>query len=203
LTADRFLVATGTSPTIPDLPGLSSTPYLTSDLLTSFEDMELKELPESIICVGGGYISLELGQMFSRFGSQVTIMERGPHLLSQYEPDISDSVAVVLRDEGLQVLTNARIKYVQGDSTQVTVTVEVGGRQRDLKATRLLIATGRSPNTSDIGLEMTGVSVDEHGFVKVDEHLRTSVDYIYAAGDVIGGFTASQGSLHQTSKIVR
>ncbi len=192
LTGDRFLVATGTSPTIPDLPGLSSTPYLTSDLLTSFEDMELKKLPESIICIGGGYISLELGQMFSRFGSQVTIVERGPHLLSQYEPEISDSVAEVLRDEGIQVLTNARIKHVRGDPTQVAVTVEAGGCQRDLKATRLLIATGRRPNTADIGLEMTGVAVDEHGFVHVDEELRTSVDYIYAAGDVIGGFTASQ-----------
>ncbi len=192
LTANRFLVATGTTPDILDVPGLSSTPYLTSDLLTSLEDMELKELPESIICIGGGYISLELGQMFSRFGSQVTIVERGPRLLSRYEPEIGDSVAEVLRNEGIQVLTNARIKHVQGDATQVTVTVEIGGRQRDLKAARLLIATGRRPNTADIGLEKPGVAVDEHGFVKVNEELRTSVDYIYAAGDVIGGFTDSQ-----------
>lgn len=192
LTASRFLIATGTAPAIPDLPGLSSTPYLTSDLLTSLEDMELKYLPDSIICIGGGYISLELGQMFSRFGTNVTIVERGPRLLARYEPEISDSVADVFREEGIQVLTDAQIHFVQGDAQQVTVTVELDGQQCELKAACLLVATGRRPNTPDLRLEKPGVFLDEHGFVKVDDELRTSVEYIYAAGDVIGGFIASQ-----------
>lgn len=192
LTAPRFLVATGTSPTIPDIPGLSSTPYMTSDLLTSQEDIELKELPESVICIGGGYISLELGQMFSRFGAAVTIIERGERLLSRYEPEISESVTDVFREEGINIVSNARIERVQADSSRVTVTVEVGGRQGDLKAARLLVATGRQPNTGGLGLERPGVALDEHGFVKVNDELQTSVDYIYAAGDVIGSYTGSQ-----------
>lgn len=192
LTAPYFLIATGTSPAIPAIPGLSSTPYMTSDLLTSQEEVELKQLPESVICLGGGYISLELGQMFSRFGSAVTLLERGPRVLSQYEPEISDSVTAVLRKEGINVIPNARIRHVQGDANQVTVTIEVNGHQRDLKAVRLLVATGRRPNTEGLGLERPGVAVDEDGFVKVNDELRTSVDYIYAAGDVIGSHTASQ-----------
>jgi len=107
----------------------------------------LRGLPESITCIGGGYISLELGQMFSRFGSQVTIVERGPRLLSRYEPEISHSFVEVLRNEGIQVLTNAH-QTCASDARQVTMTVEAGGRQRDLKAVRLLIATGRRPNTA-------------------------------------------------------
>jgi Pyruvate/2-oxoglutarate dehydrogenase complex, dihydrolipoamide dehydrogenase (E3) component, and related enzymes len=165
---------------------------MTSDLLTSQEDMELKELPESLICIGGGYISLELGQMFSRFGSAVTVVERGSRLLSQYEPEIGESVTDVFRVEGINLVFNARIKHVQGNTSQVTVTVEVGGRERELKAARLLVATGRQPNTGGLGLDRPGVALDEHGFIKVNDELQTTVDYIYAAGDVIGSHTASQ-----------
>ncbi len=192
LTGSRFLVATGSSPTIPDIPGLSNTPYLTSDLLTSLEDMELKELPEPLIISGGGYIALELGQMFSRFGTEVTILERGQRVLSAYEPEIAQSVVAVFREEGITLHTHASISQVQGDTKQVVVFASVNGRQRELKAAKLLVATGRRPNTKDLGLELPGVAVDEHGFIKVDEELRTSAEHVYAAGDLIGPYTDSQ-----------
>jgi len=192
LTGSRFLVATGSSPSIPNIPGLSNTPYLTSDLLTSLEDMELKELPESLIIVGGGYIALELGQMFSRLGTEVTILERGERVLSAYEPEITQSVMAVFREEGITLHTHASISQVQGDTKQVVVSASVNGRQRELKAAKLLVATGRRPNTGSLGLKLPGVEVDEHGFIKVDEELRTSAEYVYAAGDLIGPYIDSQ-----------
>ncbi|MGH9785688.1 MAG: dihydrolipoyl dehydrogenase family protein, partial [Terriglobia bacterium] len=192
LTAERFLIATGSAPTVPPIPGLSTTPYLTSDLLTSQEVMELRELPESLLCVGGGYISLELGQMFARLGSKVAILERGPRILPLYEPEIAESVQATLREEGIRIVTNAQIKRVQGDEVRVSATVEVNGRQEEMEAARLLVATGRTPNTAALSLDVAGVAVDERGFVKVNDELRTSAEHIFAAGDVIGSFTGSQ-----------
>lgn len=192
LSAPRFLVATGSSPSVPEVPGLSETPYLTSDLLTSHEDMELTELPESLIIIGGGYIALELGQMFSRFGTSVAILERGERILSLYEPEIAESVADVFREEGISVYTKAKVSRVHGDERQVVVTLQVGGRQRELKAAKLLVAAGRKPNTEHLGLELPGVELDERGFVKVNDELRTSAEHVYAAGDIIGSYTESQ-----------
>lgn len=192
LTAPRFLVATGSSPIVPDIAGLSSTPYLTSDLLTSKEEMELKELPESLICLGGGYIALELGQMFARFGTTVTLLERGPSVLSRYEPEIRESVREVFLKEGINIITKAQVRRVEGDEKRVSVTIEVNGRERPLTASRLLVATGRQPNTDNLGLESVNVLVDEQGFIKVDQELRTSQKHIFAAGDVIGPHTGSQ-----------
>lgn len=192
LRGEYLLIATGTSPEIPGIPGLSSTPYLTSDLLTSQDNMELRELPASLVVVGGGYIAVELGQMFARFGTQVTILERGERILSGGEPEISESVAASFRDEGITIHTGAKVVRVQGDEVQVTVTAQAGGRQREFKAARLLVATGRRPNTDGLALEKAQVEVDEHGFVKVDDELRTSVGHIFAAGDVINSHAHSQ-----------
>ena len=192
LSAARFLVATGTAPTVPEVPGLRDTPYLTSDLLTSHEDIELTELPASLIILGGGYIALELGQMFARFGTRVTILARGERILSAYEPEIAQSVADVFREEGITVHTKAKVSRVRGDERQVVVTLQVDGRQQELKAAKLLVATGRTPNTEHLGLDLPGVDLDERGFVKVNEELRTSAGHVYAAGDVIGSYTGSQ-----------
>lgn len=192
LTASSFLVATGTTPSLPEIPGLSETPFLTSDLLTSNEDMELRDLPDSLVILGGGYIALELGQMFSRFGTKVTIVQRGERILSNYEPEISESVSEVFREEGIDIITNAKVSRVQGDEREVRLTFQVQGRQRELKAARLLVATGRRPNTDRLGLEKTGVVLDERGFVKVDTSLQTSEKDIFAAGDLIGSYTESQ-----------
>jgi len=193
LSGDQILVATGTRPTLPKIAGLDDVPYLTSDLLTTGEIQELKELPESMIIVGAGYIALELGQMFHRFGTKVTILERSQVILPRYEPEVSDSLTFLLRQEGLKIVTEAQVvRVAQKSKDQVEVTANVGGKEQTFTAQKLLIATGREPNTDGIGLEKVGVQLDERGYVKVNEELQTNVPNIWAAGDLIGNQTDSQ-----------
>ncbi len=192
LTGSQVLIATGSSPLIPDIPGLSETPYLTSDLLTSQEEEELTELPRSLLILGGGYIALELGQMFARFGSEVTIVTRGSSILTGYEPEIADALTEILREEGLQIVTGAQVRTVGRGGAGVTLVMQRHGSSRTLTAEKLLVATGRLPNTQEIGLERAGVEVGTAGAVRVDRTLRTTVSHIWAAGDVIGRETESQ-----------
>jgi mercuric reductase len=193
LTGERFLVATGSEPHIPDIPGLDCVPYLTSDLLTHGEVEELTELPASLLILGGGYIALELGQMFARFGTAVTIMDRNRQVLAHgHEPEIGRTIGQIFADEGIVVLTNATMQSVRADAQGVLAEVKVGNALRTLRAERLLIATGRRPNTDSIGLEVAGVSVNTRGEVAVDAQLRTGVPHIFAAGDVIGRQHGSQ-----------
>jgi mercuric reductase len=192
LQGDQVLVALGSSPVVPDIEGLHEVPYLTSDLLTSGEASELIELPESLLVLGGGYIACELGQLFSRFGSRATILTRGERLLRAYEPELGLALEDVLREEGLTVQTNARVARVHQTDAGVTVTTLVHGRDREFRAARLLVATGRQPNTAGIGLERVGVRLNEHGAIVVDAVLRTNVPHIWAAGDVIGREQDSQ-----------
>lgn len=187
LHGDKLLIALGSSPKIPPIEGLAHTPYLTSDLLTSQETIELKALPPSLIIVGGGYIALELGQMFARFDTHVTILERSRRVLMHgYEPEVGLTIQAMLRDEGINVQTQAEVLRVSGDAREVTVIARVNGREQVFRAARLVIATGRTPNTRDVGLEAAGVELMPDGAVKVDTYLRTSVPHIFAAGDVIG-----------------
>jgi NAD(P)H-nitrite reductase large subunit len=181
----HFLIATGTSPALPNIPGLAETPHLTSDLLTSGEGLELREIPKSLVIIGGGYIALELGQMFSRLGAQITILERGERVLQAYEPEISDSVMDVFRDEGITVHTKVKVKRVRSDGGEALITAEISGREKELRAAQLLVATGRKANTEQLGLELPGVETDDPGFVKANDELRTSADHVYAAGEVI------------------
>ncbi|MGB9671145.1 MAG: mercury(II) reductase [Halothiobacillaceae bacterium] len=193
LSGDQILVATGTRPVIPDIEGLDRVPYLTSDLLTVDEGMELTELPESLIIVGAGYIALELGQMFHRFGTKVTILERSQVILPRYEPEVSDALTFILRKEGLNIVTEAQAtRVVQKANGDIEVTANVSGKTQTFSAQKLLIATGREPNTDGVGLEKVGVALDERGYVKVNDELQTSVPNIWAAGDVIGNQTDSQ-----------
>jgi len=192
LSGDQILVATGTRPTLPKIAGLDDVPYLTSDLLTTGEAMELTELPDSMIIVGAGYIALELGQMFHRFGTQVTILERSQVILPRYEPEVSDALTFILRKEGVNIVTAAQVTRVAQKSKNIEVTAKVGGVKQTFSAQKLLIATGREPNADSIGLEKVGVALDERGYVKVNDELQTSVPNIWAAGDVIGNQTNSQ-----------
>ena len=193
LSGDQILVATGTRPVIPTIEGLDDVPYLTSDLLTTGEAMELTEFPESMIIVGAGYIALELGQMFHRFGTKVTILERSQVILPRYEPEVSDALTFILRKEGVNIVTEAQVMRVaQKPNGEIEVTTIVGGKPQTFSAKKLLIATGREPNTDGIGLEKVGVQLDERGYVKVNDELQTSVANIWAAGDVIGNQTNSQ-----------
>ncbi len=193
LEGDQFLVALGSTPRIPDIEGIDTVPYLTSDLLTSEEDMELTELPESLIIIGGGYVALELGQMFSRFGSDITILERGPHVLHRgYEPEIGLTIQDILADEGLVIRTNTRVQRVRPEGGGVVVTVSTRSGQKELRAQRLLVATGRTPNSAAIGLEHPGVETGPDGAILVDERLRTTAPHVWASGDVIGNELHSQ-----------
>ncbi|MDL1943598.1 mercury(II) reductase [Chloroflexi bacterium CFX2] len=193
LSGDQILIATGTRPVIPEIEGLDDVPYLTSDLLTADESQELKELPESLVIVGAGYIALELGQMFHRFGTRVTILERSQVILPRYEPEVSDALTFILRKEGLKIVTETQVTRVaQKSKNEIEVTANVSGKSQTFTAQKLLIAAGREPNTSGIGLEKVGVKLNEHGFVKVNDELQTNVPHIWAAGDVIGNQADSQ-----------
>lgn len=193
LIGDQILVATGTRPVIPPIEGLDRVPYLTSDLLTTGEAQELTELPKSMVIVGGGYIALELGQMFHRFGTQVTILERSQVILPRYEPEVSAVLTFILRNEGVNIVTEAQvIRVSQLSKGEIEVTANVSGRPQTFTAQKLLIATGREPNTNGIGLVKVGVKLDERGYVQVNDELQTSVPNIWAAGDVIGNQIDSQ-----------
>lgn len=192
LHGEHILIATGTRPFIPPIEGLEQVHYLTSDLLTSDEAQELRELPQSMIIIGGGYVALELGQMFHRFGVQVTLLERSRRLLPTYEPEVSQALSAALRREGLNIITKAQVIRVSQAGDTVQVVARVGEVEQTFSAQKLLVAAGRRPNTDGIGLERVGVLLDEHGFVKVNDELQTSIPNIWAAGDVIGHHTDSQ-----------
>jgi mercuric reductase len=193
LSGESFLIATGSRPVIPEIPGLADVPFLTSDLLTHDEAMELKVLPASLLIIGGGYIALELGQMFARFGSDVTILDRNPQLLAHgYEPEVGRAIGSIFAGEGIVVVTDAAIDRVRLEGTEIIADVRVGKSRRTFRAERILVATGRRPNTDAIGIETTGVIVNARGEVEVDTNLRSRVPHIFAAGDTIGRQHESQ-----------
>ena len=193
LSGENILIATGSRPMLPSIEGLESVPYLTSDLLTSNESMELTECPQSLLIVGGGYIALELGQMFHRFGTKVTILERSEQVLAHgYEPETGQTIGKIFQSEGIEIVTNAAINSLRQEANTVIATVSRGSSTREFQAEKLLVATGRRPNTDNIGIEKAGVLLGEKGQVQVDEYLKTNVAHIFAAGDVIGSEVSSQ-----------
>lgn len=195
LIGSQLLIATGSQPRIPHVPGLVDVPYLTSDLLSSADDLwgtELREQPRSLLILGGGSIALELGQMFARFGTEVTLVTRGKRILSGYEPEIAEALTDILQEEGLRIVTGAQVRGVRSEGEGVALSVKLHGSQQTLSAEKLLVSTGRSPNTQEIGLERADVEIDSAGAVRVDRNLRTGASHIWAAGDVIGRETGSQ-----------
>ena len=193
LSGENILIATGSRPVLPSIEGLESVPYLTSDLLTSNESMELTECPHSLLIIGGGYIALELGQMFHRFGTEVTILERSQQVLAHgYEPEAGQTIGTIFQEEGIQIITQASVSSVRQETNAVVVTVSMGDSTQEFRAEKLLITTGRRPNTDNINIEKSGVLLGEKGQVQVDEYLKTNVSHIFAAGDVIGSEISSQ-----------
>ncbi|MBA2374268.1 MAG: FAD-dependent oxidoreductase, partial [Chloroflexi bacterium] len=189
--ADRFLVATGSRPTVPPIPGLDGVPYLTSDLLDADEAQRLAELPESLVVLGGGYVAVELAQMFARLGTRVTIVARS-ELLRGYEPELGRTLGEVFGAERIEVIAGARIERVDGDVREVRVQAETPTAGRIVRPERLLIATGRQPNTDGLDLDRAGVAMDANGFVTVTAELRTNQAHIWAAGDIVGRQHGSQ-----------
>src|SRR5262245_53299339 len=149
--------------------------------------MELDALPDHLLIVGGGYIALEFGQMFRRFGSDVTIVQHHPRLLMREDDDVSDAVAAILRDEGITVLTGASARRVERDDDgRVRLTVRTPDGERRVSGSHLLAATGRVPNTEELAPEAAGIQLDENGHIRVDGRLETSAPGVYAMGDAKG-----------------
>ena len=182
LHSDKILIATGGFPRVPNLPGLHEVDYLTSR-----QALLLKTFPASLVIVGGGVIALELGQMFTRMGTRVTVLEHGPRLLHAVDEEPVLSLQKALIEEGMDIRLNTSVVGMARAGSGVAVTAEIAGCREELTAERLLVAVGTAPASSGIGLEKIGVEVDAGGFVRVDELMRTTVPGIWAAGDVTGG----------------
>jgi len=178
---DRFLVAVGGVPRIPAIPGLEGCNYLTSR-----SALLMKQLPGSLVIVGGGVIAVELGQMYRRLGSRVTILEHGPRLLPTVDRDAAEAIRGVLVAEGIQVEANVTICSAERAGEVNVVSAEVGGRRNEYTAEQLLVAVGTSPATEGLALEKTGAATDPKGFIVTDDRMRTSRAGIWAAGDVTG-----------------
>lgn len=181
LKADAILIATGARPSLPPIAGLDTVPYLTNE--TAFE---LETLPESLLVLGGRYIALECAQMFARFGSRVTVLQRSDRILPDEAPDLTDALTGFLREEGMEIVTDVSTRRVTQDKEGIVVEADVHGQRRTFRATHLLVATGRAPNIEDMGLETVRVKTTARGAIAVDDLLETNVPGIYAAGDVLG-----------------
>jgi pyruvate/2-oxoglutarate dehydrogenase complex dihydrolipoamide dehydrogenase (E3) component len=182
LKADRVVINSGARPAVPDIPGLAEVPFLDSTSV-----MELGAVPEHLLILGGGYVALEFGQMFRRFGSAVTIVQRSPHLLSREDDDVADAVTHVLREDGVEVLLDTRVQRADRAAKGGRLTVTTLAGERVLTGSHLLVATGRVPNTEQLRADLAGVSIDPRGFIVVDERLETTASGVFAAGDVKGG----------------
>jgi len=182
LQSERIFIDTGTRPYPPVLSGLDSIGYLTNESL-----MELRELPHHLLILGGGYIGLEFGQMFGRFGSRVTIVHKGPQLLSREDEDIAKELQKALEAEGIEFRLNSNSVQVEKSAGQIALTLEAAGHRETITGSHLLVATGRRPNTDDLGLDKAGVEFDERGYIRVNSRLETNVAGIWALGDVKGG----------------
>ncbi len=182
IAADHVFINTGGRPTRPSLDGLDSVSWFDSTSI-----MEVDQSPEHLLVLGGGYVGLEFGQMFRRFGSQVTIIQRGGQLLSMEDSDVAGAVADILRQDGVDVLLDAQAIRVEPQGDGVCLTVETPDGERGVSGSHLLVATGRTPNTDTLGLDAAGVETTKAGFIRVNDRLETSAPGVYALGDVKGG----------------
>ncbi|MBI3080886.1 MAG: mercury(II) reductase [candidate division NC10 bacterium] len=177
----KVILATGSLPWAPPIPGLAEAGYLDST-----EALSLPELPASLLVIGAGAIGVELGQLFARFGVRVMIIEAGPHVAGAEEPEIGKALTAYLADERIRVCTSVKIARVERMGSEYRLHAEIDGKPEICVAEQLLVATGRRPNTADLGLAAAGVRTGPRGEIVVDEHLRTANPDVYAAGDCIG-----------------
>src|ERR1700719_4253616 len=182
LRGTNVIVSTGTRATLEAIPGLAE-----AQPLTHIEALELGQVPEHLLVIGGGYVGVELSQAMRRFGSKVTVIDRNERLMSKEDPDVCEALGSLLADEGIDILLNARIKQASGKSgDSVTVVVEQNGIEKVLKGSHVLVATGRNPNTEGLGLELTGVELTDRGYIKVNERLQTTAPGVGACAAVAG-----------------
>ena len=182
LTAATIFINTGGRPSTPKVEGLDGIDHLDSTSI-----MELDQLPEHLLVMGGGYIGIEFGQMFRRYGSRVTIVHRGERVLTREDPDVADEIAGILREDGIALLLNSEVARIGRNGDLIRVTAHTPEGEQTITGSHLLVAAGRAPNTEQLNLTAAGVETNARGFVKVNDKLETSVPGVYALGDVNGG----------------
>lgn len=181
LEADKIFINAGGRALVPPMPGLDQVPYFTNSTM-----MGVDFLPEHLIIIGGSYIGLEFGQMYRRFGSNVTIVEKGPRLIAREDEDISKAIQEILEREGILLRLNAECMTAHKEGDRIAVGLDCADASRQVVGSHLLLAVGRVPNTGDLGLDKAGVETDKSGYIKVDDQLRTNVPGIWALGDCNG-----------------
>jgi pyruvate/2-oxoglutarate dehydrogenase complex dihydrolipoamide dehydrogenase (E3) component len=182
LSADKIFINAGTRASTPKLDGLDHVPYL-----DNISIMELEAVPEHLLVLGGGYIGLEFGQMFRRFGSSVTIVHNGSQLLTREDPDVAEEIRKILDEDGIEIVLNAKTTRVDKADGDIRLQVEVRDNPKTIAGSHLLVATGRVPNSDTLNLSAAGVQTDKRGFIQVNDRLETSAKGIYALGDIKGG----------------
>lgn len=182
IVGERVFLDLGSQSTMPNVPGLAA-----SNPMTHIEVLNLDRLPRHLIVIGGGYIGLELAQAMRRFGSEVSVIERGPQLAGREDPDVGAALLGLFHDEGIEVLLGTQVSQVEGDSgKEVRVHAKSGRGERIIEGTDLLVSVGRTPNTKGIGLEQAGVEIDTRGYIKVNDRLETTASNVWAMGDCAG-----------------
>ena len=176
--ADTVIVNVGGRPSVPPFAGLEAVEWLDNRRL-----MELRQRPRQLLIIGGGYIGCEFGQMFRRFGSEVTIVDAAEHLMAREDPDVSAEIEAVFQNEGLELRLKRKIQRIAKSGNDVLLSLEGG---EEVRGSHLLVATGRRPNTDDLGCEAAGIQLDKRGFIQIDDRYRTSAPGVYAVGDVTG-----------------
>ena len=183
LTADIIFINAGAEPTIPSIPGIETLNYLDSTSI-----LDLKEIPEHLIILGGSYVALEFGQMFRRFGSKVTVIEQSDHFLEREDEDVAEELKNILQEEGINILTSAKASSVkQNDDQSISIIINEKGKQKTLSGSHLLLAVGRTPVSKTLNLEAAGIKTDEKGYLKVNDKLQTNIKGVFALGDIKGG----------------
>jgi pyruvate/2-oxoglutarate dehydrogenase complex dihydrolipoamide dehydrogenase (E3) component len=181
LAADRVFINVGGRASIPPISGLDQVPYFTNSSM-----MDIDFLPPHLIILGGSYIGLEFAQVYRRFGSEVTVIELAPRLIAREDDDVSRAVAEFLEEEGIDVRVDSKVVGVERQGNSIAVKVESAGKIKQVVGTHMLVAIGRRPNTDDLGLDKAGIATDSHGYIQVDDQLRTNVPGIWAMGDCNG-----------------
>jgi pyruvate/2-oxoglutarate dehydrogenase complex dihydrolipoamide dehydrogenase (E3) component len=182
ITAEKIFINAGARPSVPKLDGLTEVPFLDSTSI-----MELDIVPEHLLVLGGGYVGLEFAQMFRRFGSRVTIIQSASQLLGAEDTDVADEIASIFKQDGIDVLLDAKATSVTKTGDRTHLTVLCANESRAVEGSHLLVATGRVPNTDTLNLSAVDIATDRRGFIQVDERLETSVRNVFALGDIKGG----------------
>lgn len=181
ISGEHIYINTGTRPFIPPIPGIDSVNWLDSAKL-----LDLTELPKHLIIIGGGYIGVEFAQVFKRFGAEVTIIQRENQLMPREDKDVADAIQEILEEEGVKIILNANSVGITEQNGTVKLTTESNGQTSSIRGSHLLIATGRRPNSDEIGLDNTDIQTNERGYIQVDDYGQTAVKGVYALGDVNG-----------------